>query len=186
MTLDFFFFFPWGCFKLQTPGEQNIIPNHSRLPWEQKSHLMLSHIKRLPFIRRAGKQCMSHHLWEHGLAFHLSQMKRRAPWVSPHAAGFWGSSQLRLDCQCSCQCSCSTRQDAEGSTRLTISAWALGKLAWVTERLPQTCPHLPFQIACIPSRVQLCVTLRTVAHQAPLSVGSSRQEYWSGLPFPYP
>ena len=26
----------------------------------------------------------------------------------------------------------------------------------------------------------------TVAHQAPLSVGFSRQEYWSGLPFPSP
>ena len=31
-----------------------------------------------------------------------------------------------------------------------------------------------------------CLTLWTVAHQAPLSVGSSRQEYWSGLPFPLP
>ena len=28
------------------------------------------------------------------------------------------------------------------------------------------------------------VTLWTVAHQAPLSMGFSRQEYWSGLPFP--
>ena len=27
---------------------------------------------------------------------------------------------------------------------------------------------------------------RTVAHQAPLSMGFSRQEYWSGLPFPSP
>ena len=26
----------------------------------------------------------------------------------------------------------------------------------------------------------------TVAHQAPLSTGFSRQEYWSGLPFPPP
>ena len=26
----------------------------------------------------------------------------------------------------------------------------------------------------------------TVARQAPLSMGFSRQEYWSGLPFPYP
>ena len=25
-----------------------------------------------------------------------------------------------------------------------------------------------------------------VAHQAPLSIGFSRQEYWSGLPFPSP
>ena len=29
-------------------------------------------------------------------------------------------------------------------------------------------------------------TLWTVAHQAPLSIGFSRQEYWSGLPFPSP
>ena len=27
---------------------------------------------------------------------------------------------------------------------------------------------------------------RTVAYQAPLSMGFSRQEYWSGLPFPSP
>ena len=30
------------------------------------------------------------------------------------------------------------------------------------------------------------VTLWTVAHQAPLSMGFLRQEYWSGLPFPSP
>ena len=36
------------------------------------------------------------------------------------------------------------------------------------------------------SRVQLFVTLWTVAHQAPLSMEFSRQEYWSGLPFPSP
>ena len=34
--------------------------------------------------------------------------------------------------------------------------------------------------------MQLCVTLRTVACQAPLSTGFSRQEYWSGLPCPPP
>ena len=34
------------------------------------------------------------------------------------------------------------------------------------------------------SRVQLFVTPWTVARQAPLSVGFSRQEYWSGLPCP--
>ena len=36
------------------------------------------------------------------------------------------------------------------------------------------------------SRVQLCVTPQTAAHQAPLSLGFSRQEHWSGLPFPSP
>ena len=35
-------------------------------------------------------------------------------------------------------------------------------------------------------RVRLFVTLWTVTHQAPLSTGLSRQEYWSGLPFPPP
>ena len=30
------------------------------------------------------------------------------------------------------------------------------------------------------------VTPYTVAHQAPLCMGFSRQEYWSGLPFPSP
>ena len=33
-------------------------------------------------------------------------------------------------------------------------------------------------------RVQLFMTLWAVAYQAPLSMGFSRQEYWSGLPFP--
>ena len=36
------------------------------------------------------------------------------------------------------------------------------------------------------SRVRLLATPGTVAHQAPLSVGFSRQEHWSGLPFPSP
>ena len=36
------------------------------------------------------------------------------------------------------------------------------------------------------SRVQLCATPETAAHQAPPSLGFSREEYWSGLPFPSP
>ena len=35
-------------------------------------------------------------------------------------------------------------------------------------------------------RVRLRVTPQTAAHQAPLSLGFSRQKYWSGLPFPSP
>ena len=35
-------------------------------------------------------------------------------------------------------------------------------------------------------RVRLCATLWTIALQAPLSMVFSRQEYWSGLPFPSP
>ena len=36
------------------------------------------------------------------------------------------------------------------------------------------------------SRVRLCATPETAAHQAPPSLGFSRQEHWSGLPFPSP
>ena len=36
------------------------------------------------------------------------------------------------------------------------------------------------------SRVRLCATPWTAAHQAPLSTELSRQEYWNGLPFPSP
>ena len=52
---------------------------------------------------------------------------------------------------------------------------------------------LTWEIPCIQfssvqslSRVRLFETPWTAAHQAPLSVEFSRQEYWSGLPFPTP
>ena len=47
-------------------------------------------------------------------------------------------------------------------------------------------PHL---FVCVLSRfnhVQLFATPWTVAQQSPLSMGFSRQEYWSELPFPSP
>ena len=49
--------------------------------------------------------------------------------------------------------------------------------------------HLKRQFKQLLSRfscVRLCVTPQTAAHQAPLSLGFSRQEHWSGLPFPSP
>ena len=36
------------------------------------------------------------------------------------------------------------------------------------------------------SHVRLCATPQTTAHQAPLSLGFSRQEHWNGLPLPSP
>ena len=39
---------------------------------------------------------------------------------------------------------------------------------------------------CHFSCVQLFATIRAIAYQAPLSAGFTRQEYWSGLPFPSP
>ena len=42
--------------------------------------------------------------------------------------------------------------------------------------------HIPLSV-CVLSCVWLFVTLWTIARQAPLSMGFSRQEYWSGLLF---
>ena len=51
-----------------------------------------------------------------------------------------------------------------------------------TLRNPAPTTHLP--ICCyLVAHVWLCATPRTVALQAPLPVGFSRQEYWSGLHF---
>ena len=48
-------------------------------------------------------------------------------------------------------------------------------------------PNLIFVVAVeFLSRVQFFVTPWTVAHQAPLSKGFLREEYWSQLPFPSP
>ena len=46
---------------------------------------------------------------------------------------------------------------------------------------PSTFLHV-YMLSCF-SRVQLFATPGTIAHQAPLSMGFSRQDYWSGLPF---
>ena len=48
-----------------------------------------------------------------------------------------------------------------------------------------TSPRLGKKVKSL-SRVQLSATPWTVAHQASPSMGFSRQEYWSGLPFPSP
>ena len=55
------------------------------------------------------------------------------------------------------------------------------EVGWVRVHYPCVCAVL----SCF-SRIWLFVTLWTVAHQAPLSMGFFRQEDWSGLPGPPP
>ena len=62
------------------------------------------------------------------------------------------------------------------------------KAKW-THNLPvKLFPYSMFLMVCAQSlsHVQLFVTPWTVAHQAPLSMEFSQQEYWSGLPCPSP
>ena len=52
-------------------------------------------------------------------------------------------------------------------------------------KLTQYCKSAIVKVKSL-SRVRLFATPWTVAYQAPPSMGFSRQEYWSGLPFPSP
>ena len=57
-----------------------------------------------------------------------------------------------------------------------------GKNTW--SGLPFPSPVIKYEVSEMKllSQARLFATPRTVAHQAPLSMGFSRQEYWSGLP----
>ena len=62
---------------------------------------------------------------------------------------------------------------------------------WTTRELPLVSSLLLFLLVAAAaakrfSRVGLCATPQTAAHQAPPPLGFSRQEHWSGLPFPSP
>ena len=57
---------------------------------------------------------------------------------------------------------------------------------WAASHRAEGTFRVPLCVLSHFSHVQLFVTPWTVAHQAPLSMGFSRQEYWSGLPCPPP
>ena len=59
---------------------------------------------------------------------------------------------------------------------------AHGRLEYLREEIQSGTCILISRFSC----VWLCVTLWTTACQAPLPIGFSRQEYWSGLPCPLP
>ena len=64
------------------------------------------------------------------------------------------------------------------------------KASWWQTRPPDAWSNVPLLLlllllSCF-SRVRLCATPSMAAHQAAPSLGFSRQEHWSGLPFPSP
>ena len=79
---------------------------------------------------------------------------------------------------------------SRGSSDTGIEPILLCLLHWQAGSLPLEPPGKPFQPLCnvvsAPQSCQLFATPWTVAHQAPLSMGFSRHEYWSGSPFPSP
>ena len=127
--------------------------------------------------------------------------------TSSHRQSHLGSAQGSLGCQ---QDSCKTHSKGELGCRAQESP--LGVSGKEPENVPKQRPVLKLRPeSCfgrgiwkesqkdprawillqllLPShfsRVRLCATPQTAVHQAPLSLGSSRQEHWSGLSFPSP
>ena len=69
--------------------------------------------------------------------------------------------------------------------RLGPRLWGWGMAPWLSTQ----CSALYIKIdliVCMLSCVRFFATPWTVTHQAPLSMGFSKQEYWNGLPFPSP
>ena len=90
------------------------------------------------------------------------------PGSEPRWADHWGPLNLHA------MLTCKVKLGVLSSLKM-IGSWHKGVLWWC----------LDCEVKSL-SRVWLFVTLWTVAHQAPQSMGFSRQEYWSGLPFPSP
>ena len=72
----------------------------------------------------------------------------------------------------------------DGTHVLYIGRWILTH--WTTREVPRCSDRLLLLLLSHFSHVRLYVTPETEAHQAPPSLGFSRQEHWSGLPFPSP
>ena len=116
----------------------------------------------------------------------------------------WSQSAICAVCVCVCVCSNSAQpprcmQDLNILNDLTKPLWEFTSwkrrtntnIYWMTLDMVTDVskPQFAYLWACMLSRlsrVWLFSTLWTVAHQAPLSMGFSRHEYWSGLPFPPP
>ena len=102
------------------------------------------------------------HRWQPRLA--LGTEVEGCLWIEPSAYWSLMVSEIELNCKTSV-----------GVRELVM---ACGKSE------PTLCLALALFVRAKVSCVWFFVTLWALAHQAPLSMGFSRQEYWSGLPFP--
>ena len=89
-------------------------------------------------------------------------------------------------CVCVCVCVCVNKRRQPGEEKLNVYVVLCKKRSenfFLSPILPRL---LLLLLLSRFSRVRLCATPQTAAHQALPSRGFSRQEHWSGLPFPSP
>uniref|UniRef100_A0AC11E2T2 Uncharacterized protein n=1 Tax=Ovis aries TaxID=9940 RepID=A0AC11E2T2_SHEEP len=140
------------------------------------------------------------------LFYTANQIIQEDPMHSP-----WMSNTLRVFCAiselfpngCSAFKKITPNKDEEGAMKEDAGMMDVRKMKYTDRMIFSIVPFYVsvYIIGCLPralllllllllrsrfSRVRLCVTPETAAHQAPPSLGFSRQEHWSGLPFPSP
>ena len=126
---------------------------------------------RLPCIYSSSNNCINTISIEHMLTLFPSS---HGYFDWNHISGDWaGLGPPRLDC-------CG----AQSPGRMWQAVWPpdVSGVPLALCRSPQSLLLLLSRF----SRVRLCATPETAAHQAPPSLGFPRQEHWSGLPFPSP
>ena len=115
------------------------------------------------------------------------------PWVSGSGTGWMSKPGASRGAGCGVglkvgEFGC---EQAEAEPPAEKTRHSMGTKTQETSRrrfLPKGTPR-PLLLLLLLSRfscARLCATPETAAHQAPPSLGSSRQEHWSGLPFPSP
>ena len=137
---------------------------------------------------RVGRGKKGWHEWrvQHGSICNSVQF---IAWSCPTLCNPMNSSMLGLPVHHQLLESTQTRVHSVGdairpSHPLSDSQWKFA--VWLRELKPGLCNNLLLLLLSHSSRVRLCATPQTAAHQAPLFLGFSRQEHWSGLPFPSP
>ena len=114
---------------------------------------------------------------EKEMATHSSTLAWRIPWrEEPGRLQSMGSQRVRHFWATSLSLSQYIRNWISTTKADSLPLHHVGSLRWKWKKV---------KVKSV-SHVQLCATPWTVAHQAPPSLGFSRQEHWSGLPFPSP
>ena len=87
-----------------------------------------------------------------------------------------------------CQASCPSSSPGVCSNSCPLSRWCYLTISSSATFSSFCLLNVPKNISWVKSlsRIRLFATPWTVAHQAPPSMEFSRQEYWRGLPFPFP